>query len=215
MLIRKRMSQPVLTITADVPVQEALAQMRKDKVRRYPVVDKHGKMIGIVTANDLMNASPSEATTLSAWEVNYLLSKITVERVMTKDVISICPDCTIEDAARILADHKIGGLPVVDDDKLVGMITETDLFKILLEMLGARTPGVRLTVELLDTPGTLHDLTGAICGIGGNIVGLGHTLGESAETHTVTAKVTRVKLEDLKKAVQPVVEKIVDIRETK
>jgi acetoin utilization protein AcuB len=209
------MSQPVLTITADVPVQEALAQMRKDKVRRYPVVDKHGKMIGIVTANDLMNASPSEATTLSAWEVNYLLSKITVERVMTKDVISICPDCTIEDAARILADHKIGGLPVVDDDKLVGMITETDLFKILLEMLGARTPGVRLTVELLDTPGTLHDLTGAICGIGGNIVGLGHTLGESAETHTVTAKVTRVKLEDLKKAVQPVVEKIVDIRETK
>ncbi|MFZ6021058.1 MAG: CBS and ACT domain-containing protein [Chloroflexota bacterium] len=214
MLVGERMSTPVLTIEPDVPVQDALARMRKDKVRRYPVVDRRGKLIGIVTNSDLMNASPSEATTLSVWEINYLLSKITVERVMTKNVITTQEDCPIEEAARIMADHKIGGLPVVRGESLVGIITETDLFNILLEMLGARKAGVRLTVELLDQPGKLHELSGVIYKLGGNIVGLGTMLGERAETQTVTIKVKGVTLEDLKKAVTPIVERVIDIRET-
>ncbi|MFN7034750.1 MAG: CBS domain-containing protein [Bellilinea sp.] len=214
MLVGERMSTPVLTIEPDVPVQDALARMRKDKVRRYPVVDKRGKLIGIVTNTDLMNAQPSEATTLSVWEINYLLSKITVERVMTKQVIVTQEDCPIEEAARIMADNKIGGLPVMRGESLVGIITETDLFNILLEMLGARKSGVRLTVELLDQPGKLHELSGAIYNLGGNIVGLGTMLGERAETQNVTVKVNGVKLEDLKKAVTPIVERIIDIRET-
>jgi acetoin utilization protein AcuB len=214
MLVGERMSTPVLTIEPDVPVQDALARMRKDKVRRYPVVDRRGKLIGIVTNSDLMNASPSEATTLSVWEINYLQSKITVERVMTKNVITTQEDCPIEEAARIMADHKIGGLPVVRGESLVGIITETDLFNILLEMLGARKAGVRLTVELLDQPGKLHELSGVIYKLGGNIVGLGTMLGERAETQTVTIKVKGVTLEDLKKAVTPIVERVIDIRET-
>jgi acetoin utilization protein AcuB len=214
MLVGERMSTPVLTIEPDVPVQDALARMRKDKVRRYPVVDKRGKLIGIVTNTDLMNAQPSEATTLSVWEINYLLSKITVERVMTKNVIVTQEDCPIEEAARIMADNKIGGLPVMRGESLVGIITETDLFNILLEMLGARKSGVRLTVELLDQPGKLHQLSGAIYNLGGNVVGLGTMLGERVETQIVTIKVNGVKLEDLKKAVSPIVERIVDIRET-
>ncbi len=215
MLVGERMSTPVLTIEVDMPVQDALAQMRKDKVRRYPVVDKKGKLIGIVTNTDLMNASPSDATTLSVWEINYLLSKITVERVMTKNVIVTQEDCPIEEAARVMADHKIGGLPVVRGESLVGIITETDLFNIFLEMLGARKAGVRLTVELLDQPGKLHELSGLIYNMNGNIVGLGTILGERAETQSVTVKVSGVKLEDLKKAVNPLVERIIDIRETK
>ncbi|GAP10934.1 predicted transcriptional regulator, contains C-terminal CBS domains [Bellilinea caldifistulae] len=214
MLVGERMSTPVLTIEPDVPVQDALARMRKDKVRRYPVVDKRGKLIGIVTNTDLMNAQPSEATTLSVWEINYLLSKITVERVMTKNVIVTQEDCPIEEAARIMADNKIGGLPVMRGESLVGIITETDLFNILLEMLGARKSGVRLTVELLDQPGKLHQLSGVIYNLGGNVVGLGTMLGERVETQIVTIKVNGVKLEDLKKAVSPIVERIVDIRET-
>jgi len=214
MLVGERMSTPVLTIEPDVPVQDALARMRKDKVRRYPVVDRRGKLIGIVTNTDLMNASPSEATTLSVWEINYLLSKITVERVMTKNVITTQEDCPIEEAARIMADHKIGGLPVVRGESLVGIITETDLFNILLEMLGARKAGVRLTVELLDQPGKLHELSGVIYKLGGNIVGLGTMLGERAETQTVTVKVKGVTLEDLKRSVSPIVERVIDIRET-
>lgn len=214
MLVGERMSTPVLTIEPDVPVQDALARMRKDKVRRYPVVDRRGKLIGIVTNTDLMNASPSEATTLSVWEINYLLSKITVERVMTKNVITTQEDCPIEEAARIMADNKIGGLPVVRGESLVGIITETDLFNILLEMLGARKTGIRLTVELLDQPGKLHELSGVIYQLGGNIVGLGTMLGERVETQTVTVKVRGVKMEDLKKAVSPIVERVIDIRET-
>ena len=212
MLVAERMTHPVLTITPEIPVQDALARMRQDKVHRYPVVDKRGKLIGMVTDADLLNASPSEATTLSVWEIGALLSKITVERVMARQVITVTEDATIEEAARIMADKHIGGLPVMRDDRLVGIITETDLFSIFLEMLGARCAGVRVTVEVSDTPGKLHDLTGAIQHLEGNINGMGAIQGESSETRMVTLKVIGVGLEELQQAFQPLVEKIVDIR---
>lgn len=212
MLVGERMSHPVLTITADVPVQDALLRMRKDKVRRYPVVDKRGKLIGIVTDTDLMNASPSDATTLSVWEINYLLSKINVERVMAKDVITTTEDTPIEEAARIMSDHRIGGLPVIRDDRLVGIITETDLFNMFLELFGGRCEGVRVTVEVQDQPGKLHELSGLINDLGGNIRGMGAIQGDSSETAFVTFKVSNIELEAFKKALEPKVEKIVDIR---
>ncbi|MHB1120414.1 MAG: CBS and ACT domain-containing protein, partial [Bellilinea sp.] len=190
-----------------------LARMRRDKVRRYPVVDKAGKLVGIVTISDLMNAAPSEATTLSVWEINYLLSKITVERVMTKNVVTTCEACPMEEAAMIMADHKIGGLPVLRGSDLVGIITETDLFKLFIEMLGARVPGVRLSVEIQDLPGKLFELAGVVKELGGNIHGLGSMLGESTSTTRVTLKISGVKLEELKKAVEPHVVKIIDLRE--
>ena len=213
MLVGERMSHPVLTISPDVPVQDALARMRREKIRRYPVVDKNGKMIGIVTNSDLMNASPSEATTLSVWEINYLLSKITVERVMTKNVLTTCEDCPIEDAALIMADKKIGGLPVIRGDDVVGIITETDLFKLFIEMLGARIPGVRLSVEMEDKPGKLFDLTGVVRQLGGNIHGMGTMLGGTTATQRVTLKVSGVDMEELRKAVEPVVIEIRDLRQ--
>jgi acetoin utilization protein AcuB len=215
MLVSERMTHPVLTITPEVPVQDALTLMKKDKVRRYPVVDKNGKLIGIVTESDLMNASPSEATTLSVWEISALLAKITVERVMTKQVITVSEDTTIEEAARILADSSVGGLPVLRDNKLVGIITESDLFRIFLELLGARTAGVRVTVEVLDVPGIFAQLTSVISQLGGNIHGFGAIQGESTGSSTLTIKVSNVDLEVLKKALQPLVVKVLDIREEK
>lgn len=212
MLVGERMSHPVFTITPDVPVQDALARMRRDKVRRYPVVDKAGKLIGIVTNSDLMNATPSEATTLSVWEINYLLSKITVERVMTRNVLTTTEDSPIEEAAMVMADHKVGGLPVMRGDDLVGIITETDLFKLLLETMGARIPGVRLSVELENVPGKLFELTGIVKELGGNIHGMGSMLGETASSQRITLKISGVELEALRKAVEPHVLKIRDIR---
>jgi acetoin utilization protein AcuB len=215
MLVEERMKHPVLTITADVPVQDALARMQREKVHRYPVVDKRGKLIGIVTDADLMSASPSEATSLSVWEINSLLSKITVERVMTTNVVTVTEDTTVEDAARIMSDNHFGGMPVMRGDLLVGMISETDLFHIFLEMLGARTAGVRVTVQVQDVPGKLYELTRAIQALGGNINGMGAIQGESSDTRAVTLKVADVELQKLKQALEPLVQKMVDIREEK
>lgn len=212
MLVGERMSKPVITITPDTPLQEALALMRKEKVRRFPVVDKHGKLVGIVSEKDLLNASPSDATTLSIWEVNYWLSKVTVEEIMTKEVITTCVDCPIEEAARIMADRKIGALPVMDDGRLVGIITETDLFKIFLELFGARKAGIRATLLLKDEPGKLSEVTNAIRQLGSNIISIGTFMGEDPSTGMVTLKVENTTVEALTNALTPVVERIVDIR---
>ncbi len=214
MLIRERMSKPVITIHPDMPMQDALNLMRKEHIRRLPVVDKHGRLIGIVSEGDLLHASPSDATSLSVYEVNYLLSKITVEEVMSKIVITVTEDTPLEEAARIMADNKIGGLPVVRDNEVVGIITETDLFKIFLELLGAREPGIRVAALVPNDPGELSQLTKAVFNIGGHILSLGTFLGDSSENREVTFKVEGVNEQDLQKSIEPFVERIVDIRKS-
>lgn len=215
MFVGERMSQPVITIHSDVPIQEALALMTKEGFRRLPIVDKRGQLIGIVSDHDLLHASPSDATSLSVWELNYLLSQVTVKEIMTKDVITISKDTPIEEAARIMADYKIGGLPVIEESEVVGIITETDLFKIFLELLGAREAGIRVTALVPNAPGVLANLTVVIRDLGGDIVSLAEALGESSENRLVIVKVTGIDLTDLRKALEPEVEKLIDIRETK
>jgi len=215
MLIAERMSHPVITIHADTPIQEALSLMRRERIRRLPVVDRSGKLIGIVSENDLLNASPSSATSLSVWEVNYLISKILVEEVMVRDVITVAEDTPVEEAARIMTDHRIGGLPVMRDGELVGMITETDLFKLFLELLGAREAGVRVSALIPNRRGELAKVASAVRDAGGNIIAVVTFLGESAENRQLTLKVEGIDPKAVRHAVEPVVERIVDLRETK
>jgi acetoin utilization protein AcuB len=212
MLVRERMTHPVITIRPDTPIHDALNLMRVEKIRRLPVVDKRGRLIGMVSERDLLLASPSDATSLSIWEVNYLLSKLKVEKMMTKQVITVSEDTPLEEAARIMADNKIGGLPVIRNSKIVGIITETDLFKIFLELLGARDPGVRLALLVPNVPGEHAELTQAVFGAGGNILALGTFLGESNENREVTLKVDGVEQQKLIKTVQPFVERVIDVR---
>ncbi len=211
MLVGERMSKPVITIPPDMPITDALALMKKEHIRRAPVV-KDGKLAGIISDKDLLNASPSPVTTLSIWEMNYLLSKVTVSEVMTRNVLSVSEDTPIEQAARIMADNKIGGLPVMRDGHVVGIITETDLFKVFLELLGARETGVRVTALVPDEPGELARITEAIAEKKGNFVAFGQFTGENPSNKVLTFKVKGMSQEDVQKAIDPVVKEILDIR---
>ena len=215
MLVGERMSKPVITVRPETPMPEALDLMHKEHIRRLPVVNKRGELIGIVTETDLLKASPSEATSLSIYEVTYLLSKLTIDRLMSREVITVTEDTPLEEAARIMADHKFSGLPVMRGKDLVGMITETTLFRIFLELLGARCAGIRVTVSLLDRPGELAHLTKTVTELGGNFIALGTFMGDSPSTGVVTFKVEGVELEALKTALLPLVDKLIDIRDTK
>ncbi len=211
MLVGERMSHPVITISPEMPITEAINLMRREHIRRAPVI-KGTKLVGIVSDKDLLNASPSPATSLSIWEMNYLLSKITVSDVMTQEVMTITTSTPIEEAARIMADNKIGGLPVTKDDRVVGMITETDLFKIFLELMGAREVGVRVTALVPEKVGELAALAKAVSHAGGNFVAFGQTAGEDPSNREVTFKVTGISEKEVIKAIEPYVEKIEDIR---
>lgn len=212
MLIKERMSKPVISVPPEMPILDALKLMQREKIRRVPVV-KDGKMVGIVSDKDLLNAGPSDATSLSVWEMNYLMSKIMVRDVMTREVRTVHEDTPIEEAARIMADNKIGGLPVMRDGRVVGLITETDLFKILLELMGARERGMRVTAVVPDKLGELADITEAVAAAGGSFIAFGQFAGDDTATRTVTFKVTGIEDEAvIREKVGPLVERITDIR---
>jgi len=213
MLVRERMSREPVTITSDVSVTDALRLMHERKIRRLPVLDSHGKLVGIVSDQDLLYASPSPVSSLSVWEMHYLLARLKVEEVMTRKVITVTEDTPLEEAARIMADNKIGGLPVMREDKLVGIVTETDLFKAFLELLGARQPGVRVTALISDAKGTLANITNAIFGAGGNILAFSQSMDATGTRWQVTFKVQDVPRDQLVEVIRPVVENILDVRE--
>jgi len=211
MLVGERMSHPVMSISPDLPIMEALNMMKREKIRRFPVV-KDGKLVGIVAERDLLNASTAPTTTLSVWELNYQLSRIKVSDMMTKKVITVQENAPIEAAARIMVDKKVGGLPVMRGDELVGIITETDLFKILLEMMGAREPGVRVTALVPDTHGELAKLTAAVSAAGGDFISFGTFSGETASDRMITFKITGLDMDKVEPVIASAIEKIVDIR---
>jgi len=212
MLVGERMSHRVITVHPETSLQDALHLMHTEHIRLLPVIDKKSKLVGIVAERDLVQASPSDATTLSVWEVTYLLSKITIQKLMTTDVITIREDTPLEEAARIMADHKITGLPVVRGEKLVGIITETDLFRIFLELLGAREKGVRASAIVTDEPGKLSEISTAICAAGGNIIAVGTFMGESSADRELVLKVDGIDQDTLMQVIKPHITSIVDIR---
>ncbi len=213
MLVKDRMSRPVITTGPQASLADAAGLMATEHISRLPVVDPRGKLVGIITEKQILSYSPSKATLLDAFEIQGAMNRIPVEKVMTREVITLAADTPIEEAARIMADHEISGIPVLSGSSLVGVICETDLFKAFLEVLGAREPGVRLSVLLPKIPGELARLTRVICDAGGNIISVGSFYGESSDTGEVTVKVEGVAKDKLVELVAPCVKKIVDVRE--
>ena len=214
MLVKDRMTANPVTVTPDTVVSEALSTMRQNNVRRMPVLDRKGHLVGIISEKDLLYASPSPATSLNVYEIGYLLSKLKIREIMSKDVITVTEDAPLEEAARIMVDNRVSGLPVVDGDKVLGIITETDIFKTLLEMMGGRDAGTRVTLQVEDQPGILRDITGAITSIGGDIITLGTFYSPDGSHGTLVVKVNGVDKKVLVSALEALGANIADVRMT-
>ena len=146
MRIRDMMRRNLITVDGETLVMDAQKIMKENNIRRLPVVDK-GKLVGIVTKHDLLEASPSPATSLSVHELNYLLSRMKVKEIMKKNPVTLTPDTPFEEALRIGQEKKIGAFPVVEDGKLVGIATESDIVRFLTRALGIKEEGSRITIE--------------------------------------------------------------------
>ena len=216
MFVKEFMTPDPITITADTAVPTALRLMREKKIRRLPVVDRHGKLVGIVSDKDLLHASPSQATSLAIWEITDLMSRLKVEKIMTRDVISVTENTPLEEAALIMADRPFGSLLVLRDKKLVGIITESDLFRVLLDLLGGRRSGVRVTAAVADAKGILAKLTNSVYAADGDIVGLGiREIPESNHLRwEVMLKVQDVAKDKLVEIIEQGSADLMDIRET-
>ena len=158
MYVQQFMTSQVFTVTPSESIFKAVNLMQTKKINRLPVVNG-GKLVGIVTDGDLRAASASPATTLSKFEMNELLSKISIKDVAVKKVITCTPDALIEDAALIMRENKVGALPVMENDKLVGIITHNNILDAFLDIMGARSPGKRIVVEVRDEMGIFNEVT--------------------------------------------------------
>lgn len=210
MNVGRRMSHLVITVQPDIQITKAHKLMAQEKIQQMPVV-KNGKLVGIVSERDILKAYPSSVTTLSVWEIASLLEKIKVKEIMIKEVRTVQEDTSIEEAARIMVDNKISSLPVMRGSELVGIITEADLFNLMLEMLGGRRPGVHFSVLVPYQPGQIAKLTQAIYEKGGDITALSTFEGDSNATFIISAKIDGIEQKALQQLVEPLVINLLEI----
>lgn len=169
MFVEQRMTSNPITIASTATIADASELMRINHFRRLPVVD-NGVLVGIVTDRDLRAVSPSPATTLSIFELNYILAKMQIKDIMKKKVVKIKADATVEEAALLLYNNRIGGLVVVDsNEKVTGIITETDIFKCFVDVMGLIEGKTRLTIDVTDKVGLLNEITAVFCKMDINI----------------------------------------------
>jgi len=184
MYVKNKMTANPYTITANAPINEVIELMREKNLKRVPVVESE-KVVGMLTHGDLQKVSPTKATTLSIYELNYLLSKMKVRDAMTKEVITVSPDALLEEAAVLMRENKISTLAVVKDEKLVGIITESDIFDAFIDLLGFRDIGSRITISADDIPGALADITEVFKSFDANITHIAVYRGSGGKSDVV------------------------------
>ncbi|MBN1812247.1 MAG: CBS domain-containing protein [Anaerolineae bacterium] len=210
MLVKHRMTPNPITITPDTKVPDALKLTREKGINYLPVMGRRNRLTGIVSRNDLMQAAPSRATTLSVFEANYLLAHLEVKEIMNEP-ITVAEDTPLEEAARLMVEKGIGCLPVMRGKDLVGIITETDIFKAFAEILGGGDPVLRVTLRSPDRPGELARLTGVIADLGGNLHSVAAFKGEDPEHVYFTFRLEGVDEDTLIPALKELGEEVVHV----
>ena len=203
MLVKNWMSKNVITVDINDSMQDAMKLLKENDIRMLPVMKK-AKLVGIVTDRDLKKASASDATTLEVHELLYLLMKIKVKDIMTRDVITVPPDYTVEETAQVLQKNRISGAPVVDaDGQLVGTITQTDLFRVLISLTGVGNGGIQFGFQVEDRPGSIKEVADIIRIYGGRMVSILSSYDDVAEGYRkVYIRMRSIERSELKKLIQ-------------
>jgi acetoin utilization protein AcuB len=208
------MTRNPVFIHSDISLSEARTLMDTVNVGHLPVLKKNNELAGLITKVDLVKAGPSPATSLDMYEISYLLSKIKVDKVMVKDVVTVQENETIEEAARIMADRGIGCLPVMNGQFLVGIITDTDIFHFFINAFGARHQGIRITINFKEKVGQIAAFAGAVADKGGNIIAFVTSEGDDASHRRATLKITGISRADVQTIAQSLDgSEVEDIRE--
>jgi acetoin utilization protein AcuB len=213
MLVKDRMTPNPEAVTTDTSLKEALDLVRSKPFRHLPVMDENAKLVGVVTEKSLVYASPTPTTTLSVFEVDYILSRTKIGQVIQGPVVTVGPDLPIEEAARVMVDHRIGCLPVVEDDELLGIISDTDIFRVFVEGLGGGHSSLRITVVVPEEVGSLARVTSRVVALGGNIYSLGTFWGEQPEDRVVTLRLEGVDRQTIVQALEADGIQVVDVWE--
>ena len=206
LLVENWMNPNVVTVDADDSMLDATKILKEHNIRHLPVLEK-GKLVGVITDRDLKRASPSDATTLEAHELLYLIATIKVREIMTKNPITVPYNYTIEEAAELLLQAKISGMPVVDKDgDVIGTITQTDLFKVLISLTGVGKKGVQFAFLLEDRAGSIKEVADIIRSYGGRMASILSSYEKAPEGHRYVYirmyDVDREKMPQLKEALK-------------
>jgi acetoin utilization protein AcuB len=211
MLVKDRMTFDPVIITTDTSLKEALDLVRSSPFRHLPVLDENDKLVGIVTEKSLVYAAPASTTTLSVFEVDYILSRTKVGQVIQGEVVTVGPDLPVEEAARVMIDRRIGCLPVVEKDKLIGIISDTDIFRVFVEGLGGGHPSLRITLVIPEEVGSLAHVTNCVAALGGNIHSLGTFWGQRPEDRLIVFRLEEVDRETVLQALEACDVQVVDV----
>ncbi|MBD5438566.1 MAG: CBS domain-containing protein [Treponema sp.] len=211
MIVKDVMKKNVISVEPETTVTEAKELMNKNNISKLPVI-KGGKLAGIITKNDLLQAGPSLATTLDMYEISYLLSKLNVKKIMTSEVVTASPDDVVEDAARVMVEKQIGCLPVVKNGVVVGIITENDLFRLFTDMFSGTEKGIRATLVFDDKPGQMACVSEKIAAEGGNIISAVTSVLPAKSKRLLTLKVADLDLPKLEKIFADLQIQVEDVR---
>lgn len=211
MFVKDYMTPNPITVSPEDNFPQAISAIRKRKIRHLPVLEGD-KLVGIIVEKDLLSNQPSPATVLSIYEIYSLLETLRVRQIMSHPVIAVEGDCPIEEAARIMVEKKISCLPVMDGKNLIGIITETDVFRVLVEVLGGDENGFRFTLRLAEQVGELANVSGKIAQAGGNIVAVTSSSILDDGRREVVIKEYGANPETVTQAIKDLKAEILDIR---